>query len=117
MLLPRNDSVVGADGDEKQDKPEGNHHTGPVRVADQLDPRDGGVVEHGGGRDVDDGEHHRHDLHTDQTGGDHELGGGRHEPRPVCEHLLDGQDPRYPVGLGGQGSVDQGYGGSGQDSR
>ena len=106
-FLPRNDSVVGADSDQEENKPERNHHSGPVRVADQLDPGDGGVVEHGGGWDVDDGEDHRHDLHTDQTGGDQDLSGGRHEPRPVGEHLLDGQDPRYPVGLRGEGSVDQ----------
>ena len=106
-MLPRDDSEVGADSDEKQHKAEGDHHAGPVSVADQLDPGDGGVVEHGGGRDVDDGEDHRHDLHTDQTGGDHELSGGRHEPRPVGEHLLDGQDPGDPVGLGGEGGIDQ----------
>ena len=76
-------------------------------MADQLDPGDGGVVEHGGGGNVDDREDHSHDLHADQTGGDHELSRGRHEPRPVGEHLLHGQDPRDPVGLSGQGSVDQ----------
>ena len=52
--VPRNDSIVGTDCDEEQDEPERNHHPGPVRVADQLDPRDGGVVEHGGGGHVDD---------------------------------------------------------------
>ena len=76
-------------------------------MADQLDPGDGGVVEHGGGRDVDDGEDDGHHLHTDQTGGDDKLGGGRHEPRSGGEHLLDGQDPGDPVGLGGEGGVYQ----------
>lgn len=85
-------------------------------MADQLDPGDGGVVVHRGGGHVDDGEDDGHHLHADQTGGDHELSRGRHEPRPGCEHLLDCQDPRDPVGLGGQGRVDQRYGGPGKDS-
>ena len=76
-------------------------------MADQLDPRDGGVVEHGGGGHVDDGEDDGHHLHTDQAGGDHQLGRGRHEPGPGGEHLFDRQDPGYPVGLRRQGGVDQ----------
>ena len=39
-----------------------------------------GVEEHGDGRDVEDREHHRGYLHTEQRRGDHQLGSARHEP-------------------------------------
>lgn len=47
---------------------------------DVTHPGVAGVEEHGDGRDVEDREHHRRNLHTEQRRGDHKLRRARHEP-------------------------------------